>query len=261
MKTILLLLLSACWLPMQAQQTYHEMFSEGKTWKYALHEFKDSIIYNKEGVAVGSKTKEDITYVSYVISGDTVVNDKSYWKLYRDTEDSHPYYVGAWREEGMQIFQIPRMEADETLIYDFLLSKGDDVSFYVGSSYTNFHVTDVNTIKVGSTNHRRIMLSGDLYNMYYWVDGVGSPNGILQGLPFPLDKCLCDYEEFLSCYENGNCIFTMSDFSLPDITGITNVDNENSPNSTKTVYDLSGRRADGKKPGVYIKNGKKFEIK
>ena len=32
MKTILLLLLSACWLPMQAQDTYHPMVVEGKVW-------------------------------------------------------------------------------------------------------------------------------------------------------------------------------------------------------------------------------------
>ena len=45
----------------------------------------------------------------------------------------------------------------------------------------------------------------------------------------------------------------------PKTSGIHPIKSTACPNSP--IYDLSGRRADGKKPGVYIKDGKKFVIK
>ena len=45
--------------------------------------------------------------------------------------------------------------------------------------------------------------------------------------------------------------------------GVGNIINENVDNNTTVVYDLQGRRIkpDNLRPGIYIRNGKKFIVR
>ena len=92
-----------------------------------------------------------------------------------------------------------------------------------------------------------------------WVEGVGSE---LNGIEDPVhEKPLNDkdYTRFVSCYENGRCIFTAKDFRTDGVTF---------PASTATTqsspwYTLSGRHLPSlpTQKGIYIKDGRKVLIK
>ena len=77
-----------------------------------------------------------------------------------------------------------------------------------------------------------------------------------------LPTCICDYDSFKACYEDGECIFTEEDFRKPSETttvwSITTATTEDSPD----IYDLQGRRlSTTPQKGVYIQNGKKKLVK
>ena len=94
-----------------------------------------------------------------------------------------------------------------------------------------------------------------------WVEGVGSE---LNGIEDPVherplnDK---DYTRFVSCYENGICIFTANDFTTTSITSPSSLNPQ--PSTLTPWYSLSGRSltAPPTRPGLYIKDGHKVLIK
>ena len=129
-----------------------------------------------------------------------------------------------------------------------------------------YYVRTDSILVSGKVFYRYHFSTTDLYDedMYilWWIDGVGSLGG-----PFAIDgepeipTCACDYtiQEFVSCELPGEWIITAEDFKKDALTN--NIVIPEKDTSIIHLYDLSGRRADGKKPGVYIKDGKKFVIK
>jgi len=166
----------------------------------------------------------------YGLSGDTIINDMIYNKLYllNDTTLNiglEDVYVGAFRQEGKKVwyrhyFPYPQYP-EETVLYDFSKNVGDtiwhniipnDVIYYwtVQDSITLSIVYDISNIG-GDNIYKTIQFmrqnDGSLYDMMgkndSWVEGIGSLNsGLFWFLYNPPMSGGSSYE--LVCFKQGN---------------------------------------------------------
>ena len=255
--------------PKFTEDGYHEMAIEGKTWNY-IHHYED-----------GSGVHEEP--YSYVVRGDTVIGRTVCKKLYyKDSDTEQLAYILS--EKGRDLYTLlpgssvwtnPYQfgRADYGRIFDWDSKQG------TGRVYWMLHDTD--TITVNGTDFRRLTfysktIDGGTAGMIstiedgsdvwheIWIEGVGSE---LTGIETPVHEKPLDakeYTRFVSCYENGLCIFTAKDFVTRSLTSTTaspmvNGKWSNSKWSNGQCFDLAGRRlAAPPAKGVYIKDGKKM---
>ena len=92
-------------------EAYHPFLKEGKTWNYQeyYHNLWDDEQWTKD--------------VSYVINGTTEIDGKTYYKMYRISEEGSKYYC-ALREEDRKVWLYTSDDGDQ-LLYDFGMSVGD----------------------------------------------------------------------------------------------------------------------------------------
>ena len=251
MKTILLLLLSACWLPIQAQQS-SGMFYEGKRWNY-IHRYIDKELeqYARE------HPEKDINFqfqeeISYVVHSDTIIGDTQCYKMYYESPDTS-YYERACCEKDSVIYFVLAGSDNFKMFYDRRNHIGEDLFYdYIGS-----------VDKVVRDKEYTFDSYGDTAGpVFVWIYPVGTfTYGFLYNSYIVFTKWEGIFFESIS--DEEGIVVTCEDLEnlyekiLADIDKIPNRDKI----GRKVIYDLSGRRADGKKPGVYIKNGKKFVIK
>ena len=204
-----------------------------------------------------------VTKVVYTISGDTLIDGRSYVKLYRQEESEAPVYWMGLYEEGGTIYWCNRgkTQAERFIEYNPI--------------YLNEHITDIympdmrDEIDYVTVNDRLFIRHN--YSFGYTgmivtaVEGVGYEQCGILGMFFGFTPS--NYVRFEACYEDGECIFTAADFYKPGInTGIESMYNgQDAKNNgmqegtrNNVLYDLQGRRIQGSpKHGVYIQNGKK----
>ena len=150
-------------LTWNVRANYTPFVVEGKTWVME-HSF-----YN--ATKVMSET--------YVLSGDTIINNLLYKKLLIDGR-----YEGAYREEGRKVYAIWTGTTKELMLYDFNLEVGDKYivyDFYGNPDEYEVRLSDsINTC--GHALHR-IGLgfpTDDEFNYNWlniWIEGVGSAWG------------------------------------------------------------------------------------
>ena len=190
------------------QLTYHPFVKEGKTWNYQEYYHN---LWNDE-----QWTKD----VSYVINGTTEIDGKTYYKMNRIIENVSEYCC-ALREENRKVWMY--YDGGDHLLYDFGMSVGDSYNPLLSWESYCYQLTAIKPVQFHD-NHLFNVLYYDIFedpidhDSYIAsapiVEGVGCEkgwnimvlnavipsNGILQG------------ENFLSCYEDGECIFTADDF-------------------------------------------------
>ena len=189
--------------------SYHPLLKEGKTWNYQeyYHNLWDDEQWTKD--------------VSYVINGTTEIDGKTYYKMYRISEDGNYYYC-ALREEDRKVWQYTSDEGDH-LLYDFGMSVGDSYT----PTYESF-IFQLTSIKPMWFHHDQLLnvLFYDMFIQYDptdpinsalvpIVEGVGCENGwnIVEFYASQPTNGIIYGEDFLSCYEDGKCIFTDDDFN------------------------------------------------
>ena len=189
--------------------SYHPFLKEGKTWNYQeyYHNLWDDEQWTKD--------------ISYVINGTTEIDGKTYYKMYRTTEEGSNYFC-ALREEDRKVWQYT---ADgDHLLYDFGMSVGD--SYMPSYEPLHFLLTAIKPMRF----HDNQLLNVLYYDLLREegptdppchiasapiVEGVGCEGGwnIMElYAPIPSNGIL-QGEDFLSCYEDGECIFTADDFN------------------------------------------------
>ena len=192
-----------------SSNSYHPFLKEGKTWNYQeyYHNLWDDEQWTKD--------------ISYVINGTTEIDGKTYYKMYRTTEEGSNYFC-ALREEDRKVWQYT---ADgDHLLYDFGMSVGDSYMpsyeplHYLLTAIKPMRFHDNQLLNVlyydllreeGPTNPPCHIASAPI------VEGVGCEGGwnIMElYAPIPSNGIL-QGEDFLSCYEDGECIFTADDFN------------------------------------------------
>lgn len=229
MKKILLifiLLSSICGI------TQARLLEEGMTWEY--REFAPLV-----------KDR----FFTYTVIGDSVVNDTAVVKV-RYTEGGAPIYDYCVHEEDGKIWVYIDWNgpARYQLVIDFNLHPGVSDDYYV-------EVLEETAMEIEGVSRRVLSVAypNTTGPHSYWIDGVGITTSdiYLSSIPFPTGHS----EELLSCYLNGECLFSKANFDLQ--TGIESaiIDaGEDAP-----IYNLQGMRVSAPKKGcVYIRDGKKL---
>ena len=92
-----------------ASEVENPMLKEGKTWVYDYHHFEE----NEE-----EPPTETVYPVRYTIIGDTIIDNKPYYKMYQEIDNQKTYYA-AYREEGLKVFvRYPHIDED-IIVADF----------------------------------------------------------------------------------------------------------------------------------------------
>ncbi len=191
-------------------EAYHPFLKEGKTWNCQE--------YYSNGW-IGEEWTKD---VSYVINGTTEIDGKIYYKMYHVTEEGSEYYC-ALREEDKKVWKYSSDDG-EKLLYDFNMSVGD--SYMPNEFGYNYQLTDIKTMRFqydqllnvlyyDISEHYDVSASANHIASAPVVEGVGCEIGWnITNLyePQPTNGII-HRENFLSCYEDGKCIFTVDDFN------------------------------------------------
>ena len=214
-------------VPDMTPKDYHKMGIEGKRWNY-IHYYLDENGEHREPY-------------SYVVKGDTVIRRTPYKKLwYQDGKTER--LVCLLLEEGRGVYKSTDFgnNSYESPVFKtfFQFDRTDFGRVFTWKSKcqegnTNWMVYGVDTIEVNNRQFRRytclqkyseegeslttIEYGGDGVWHDIWVEGVGSASsGIEDQIPShePPLVTTSDYTYFVSCYEDGECIFTADDFNI-----------------------------------------------
>ena len=191
-------------------EAYHPFLKEGKRWNCQE--------YYSNGW-IGEKWTKD---VSYVINGTTEIDGKIYYKMYRVSEEGSEYNC-ALREEDKKVWKYSSDDG-EKLLYDFNMSVGD--SYMPNEFGYNYQLTDIKTMRFqydqllnvlyyDISEHYDVSAPANHIASAPVVEGVGCEIGWnITNLyePQPTNGII-HRENFLSCYEDGKCIFTVDDFN------------------------------------------------
>ena len=206
---------------------YHKMGIEGKRWNY-IHYYLDENGEHREPY-------------SYVVRGDTVIRRTTYKKLWYQDEKTERL-VCLLYETGRRVYKSTDFGNNSyewpVLRSFFEFDRKDFGRVFTWKSKcqegnTNWMVYGVDTIEVNNRQFRRytclqqysdegetlttIPYNGEGVWRDIWVEGVGSASsGIEDQIPSnePPLVTTSDYTYFVSCYEDGECIFTADDFNI-----------------------------------------------
>ena len=207
------------------EEGYHKMAIEGKCWNY-IHYYAD-----EDG--------EHYEPYSYVVRGDTIIRRITYKKLYYQDEKTERLEC-LLLERGRTVYKsidLGNNSYDEPILTSFFEFDRNDFGRVFTwkaknvSCNTNWMVYGVDTLEVNNCQFRRytclqkyseddetlttIEYGGEGVWNDIWVEGVGSASsGIEDQCPLhePPVRIQGEYTAFVSCYEDGKCIFTKEDF-------------------------------------------------
>lgn len=240
MKTELLFTLFAL-LPTLSfsQEMYEPFLEEGKVWTY--HYYNDFTGHE--------------FYETLAISGDTIVNNKSYKRI---VDVATGIFECAMREDGKKVFCVYPHYADEVLLYDFGLNVGDSFQLYDDDSGTDTDawatVVSVDTVVVGNRAFRILdVRPKDMMGWSnWWIEGIGSMYYLTSNY-----LSVGNNYAFSTCTVDGETIFTHKDYRTSGIPGISYTNK----NKYSSFHNLQGRQVQQPTRGVYIRDGRKVVVK
>jgi len=180
------------------------------TGVFAQNEFPTSnAMWNESSYKNGIKTLE----MPFGLLGDITINDTIYSKLYGflDTilsEENIKMYIGALRNEGQKVFFRPSgWTHPDILLYDFDVSIGDTVWHNATMDGFNTNAFSIiNSITIDENNRKIYEVSRSFGTFNYWIEGIGSDEGILRSLytDFPLNGDSYNYN--LNCFKHNDAV-------------------------------------------------------
>lgn len=182
------------------------MLKEGKSWNYEYHHFEEN----------ENEPPTEIVYpVRYTIIGDTVIDNKSYYKMFQDIDNQKTYYA-AYREEGLKVFVRYPLIDEDIIVADFEYEGLYDPNGYEENDPYSAIKEYIDYIEVDGIQYKRHTYyeNDKEMKLVIGVEGIGYTN---YGLMYPSlygaqPDCVCDFKIFSSCEVNGKCIFTKDDF-------------------------------------------------
>lgn len=213
---------------------YKPMLTEGKTWK-----------------VLAERELNSDYYITYTVSGDTVVGGRTCKRILVDNGTTTPA-IAAYEEDKKLYCYL--FEGDKPrLMLDFGLEKGD-IAYDYRPTGGVLYVTDVDYIRVNGIERKRIkIVDSNNSRTIYWVEGIG----INQDNWMDTTIAVVDGESHYlqECYENGRLIFKASDFDVAN--SIEDISTFCIKNECK--YSLTGiRLGSASNCPVYIQGGKKY---
>ena len=245
---------------------YHKMGIEGKRWNYLHCHLEEDGWHNDP--------------YSYVVKGDTVIRRTRYKKLYYQDEHTERA-VCLLFEAGREVMKCDfgNNSYDTPIATSFFDFGREDFGRVFSwkskmvSGNTNWMVSGVDTVEVNNRLFRRYtclqkysLLGQELSTITdgegvwhdIWIEGVGSvTSGIEDQQPNhePYVRPPGEYTVFVSCYEDGECIFTVDDYVDTSVTRFA----RSSADKNTEIFDLQGRRIQGDpQKGIYLRDGRKY---
>lgn len=194
--SILIILLSFFTLSSFSQQ-YHNLIEENRSWS----------VLNVVPIQWGPPMDTSFNTTNYLISGDTVLNNINYKKLYFTDEKVPASYnlKGFIREDSTKkIWYKSTVDSNEVLLYDFSVAAGD--SLKLGYDTNMYYTVDSIGFEIlNNTTRKKYYLSHDYYNWKdIWIEGIGSNKGIIQSASA---GNVGGWSRFLCMQENGNLAY------------------------------------------------------
>jgi hypothetical protein len=223
------------------------MVEEGRTW-YCQDIYPD----DPHSVDPGYYEHDSAYYViprTYVLRGDTVIGENTYKKMY-----CNEGYCCAMRQNGQKVFSVLDGKEEELLDYDFGMVKSMSLMRET-ITHERLSIENVDTVYVEGIARKCFMIYDDNKMLAdIWVEGIGSHEGPMArwrwGSTTPEHR-------MVSCMQGDKLLF-----SHPDFFQTLSVNPVLSRPRTSSIYDLQGRRLQGKpEKGVYIQDGKKYLVK
>ena len=154
-------------------QNYYPLIEEDKTW-------------NVLSVAWVGPFPWDTSYstVSYKFLGDTIINSKEYFKLYKSDEE-YPSNWDLWcfmrEDSNKRIWYRDWFADDESLMYDFSVEVGD--SIFAGIEPVYLHIDSISVDTINQEERKKYWISCNEMPEYHetWIEGIGSSKGICWG--------------------------------------------------------------------------------
>ena len=109
------------------------------------------------------------------------------------------YMIGLMREDALNEKVYIWTGSAEHLIYDFDVEAGDIVSSWGVGMEQNVTITSVEMVTVEGTSRRKINFE-DQWQAAYWIEGMGSIYGILDGAL----GGIVDFSPVVTCFYNNN---------------------------------------------------------
>ena len=257
----LLAMLITC-MAIQAQElSYKKFLSEGKCWyQHAVYHYGKASEY--------IDIEKDI-YYSYLLKGDTLINDKDCKKMYLCSEDTT--YHCAMYEVDRKVMYIPKGEQEAKVLYDF--QENPQTLWEFGMEWPKLLLMTTDTISVDDNHFRRMKFSNEEFYEEFpedivsnWVEGIGCAGDIFKDVLHTIklahisDEWEYTWTDLDSCYEDGKRIFTNEDFFKEPVTSSIRMWNTKGKEE-KVIYDLQGRKVTTlQKNELYIRKGKKFVV-
>jgi len=166
----------------------------------------------------------DFEKINYFISGDTLIGENTYLKLYKDgfqllierdvhftSGINHAVYTGAIRESGNRFYFVAKGSQTETLLYDFNLKAGDVVGGFINNGKT---IVAVDSVIDGRKN---FLLSEDTWQNFI-VEGIGSDKGLLENSD-ENSRLICFMKNDVPVFHNSTgaeCMLSFRDYEFYD---------------------------------------------
>ncbi|MBR3529966.1 MAG: hypothetical protein IKN83_01235 [Bacteroidaceae bacterium] len=169
MKRILLtsLMLSVISFGLQAQ---HPFLEKGKTWHVMNFSMGGHIIVQ-----------------DYYVENDTVVDGKTYFKVFSKTDEGTRLEV-LLREEEQRVYRHSLNSKGEYIIYDFNLKEGDTFVRHLSDDNISCCVKKVEMVNINGEDLKQLTIecSSEMEPMYSqtmtWTEGTGYRYGLLDGI-------------------------------------------------------------------------------
>lgn len=145
-------------------QDYVYFPDSGAAWVNTIYEYDF-------GDVIPIPVLVDVDY--YCVNGeDTLIGADSYTKL----NFCSGSYVGAIRDNGGQVFFVPKDSLEPYLLYDFTVEEDDVLpAVYFREGVSELTVSFVDSVLVNDTYRTRINFGGSPF----WIEGIGNTFGLL----------------------------------------------------------------------------------
>jgi hypothetical protein len=221
------------------------------------HPFPDSnAVWNFNYSLVCMMWPGGSTHANYsiIISGDTIINNTQYKKLYIPAVDlnmsgtcNEPNggYKGAIRQDttNRKVYIIPPVSVSEVLLYDFSMQVGDTLKGYLTQwFFSPDTVQAIDSILIGNSYRKRWVINY-CYD-FYLIEGIGSTYGLTEQSPGCILDCCPGI--YLTCFKQDNQILYPDTATTCEIITVSVDEKENMehgitifPNPASDVLNIS----------------------
>lgn len=162
----------------------------------------------------------DSMILRYTISGDTVIDNKTYNKLHLELDYTlNPIIrvIGGIREENKKIYYtgetVLAATNGEYLLYDFTKQIGDTIKHDSKGGFYSV-ILDIDSILIGDSYRKRYKVDNHWFyqNPDYLIEGIGSVQNGLLGHISDIPTCGTHYWEHICFKENGEVKYLNPNF-------------------------------------------------